>query len=506
MKFGVGAIVAVCCLLTLAGTCAGATASDLGLTLQQLPEADLDAVERETGYRVGVFVAGVKVGSAAAKAGMKARDLIFTVGTSGVVSPAAVDQALAGKTGSIEILGMRQGTSGEWEPLKILVAIPAAAPEAAKGDAARAAELERKLAALEKALAAGILTEEEYARKKAEIEKEIAAAGPAPDEATKARLAALEKARAAGILTEEEYEKKKAALLGGAGAKKPEKKPDPRGRKGRMYRHVIGFEFWYPEGWKVTRQGELLQLIPPDAAMSPEGPKEIYLIGGESVAEDGITRPDDPRVASYFDAQMRSLAPFLERAGEPKLLKTPFGQGIVMVWEGKSPKGDVIRARVLACIMKQSGISLITLGFKDIVAKRDALTRQIFDSFGFGEGQKDPVLVGQWSLLKTTGITNTSPFETDWSRARAVSDEKTTLTLRADGTWTRVVEWHMIAIAGGVSLESKDRDVTEGRWNAGNGKLVLISKGDVWEECRYRVDGADLRLTGEKRGEIWRRK
>ena len=42
-------------LLILAGTSAGATASDLGLTLRQLPEADLDAVERETGYRVGVF-------------------------------------------------------------------------------------------------------------------------------------------------------------------------------------------------------------------------------------------------------------------------------------------------------------------------------------------------------------------------------------------------------------------------------------------------------------------
>ena len=132
--------------------------------------------------------------------------------------------------------------------------------------------------------------------------------------------------------------------------------------------------------------------------------------------------------------------------------------------------------------------------------------RQIFDSFGFGAGQKDPALVGAWSLLKTSGLSNNSPFETDWSRARAVSDEKTTLELRADGTWTRTVDWHMIAIAGGVSLESKDRDVTHGRWNAGHGKLVLISKGDRWEEYRYQVNGAELRLSGEKRGEIWQRK
>jgi hypothetical protein len=508
MRHGIGAVF----LLVVAGAVSGATASDLGLTLKQLPEADLDAIERETGYRVGVYVEAVTAGSAAASDGMRAKDVIFTVWTSGVISPAAVDTALSVKTGSIEVLGMRQGAGGEWEPFRVNVAIPAAVPppepEKAAGDAARTAELEQKLAALEKARTAGILTEEEYARKKAEIERELAAAKPAPDAETKARLAALEKAYAAGILTKEEYGKKKAALLGAAKppAKPAGKKPDPRGRKGQMYQHVVGFRFWYPDGWKVQRQDELLQLIPPDAAMSPEGPKELYLIGGESVAEEGITRPDDPRVIQYFDLQMQSLAPFLKRTAKPKLVKTPFGQGIEMVWEGKSPKGDVIHARILACIMKQSGISLLALGYKDVVAKRDALVRQIFDSFGFGEGQKDPALVGTWSLLKTTGITNQSPFETDWSRARAVSDQKTTLVLKADGTWTRVVDWHMIAIAGGLSMESKDRDVTEGRWNAGNGKLVLVSKGDVWEEYHYRVNGTELRLTGEKQGEIWQKK
>ena len=42
--------------------------------------------------------------------------------------------------------------------------------------------------------------------------------------------------------------------------------------------------------------------------MSPDGPKEIYLIGGESVAEDGITRPDDPRVIQYLDSLLQSHA------------------------------------------------------------------------------------------------------------------------------------------------------------------------------------------------------
>jgi hypothetical protein len=490
----------------------GPTAKDLGLVLKQLSEEDLDQIEAGTGYRVGVLVAEVEAGSAAEKAGLKVDDVIFTVGTTGVRSPAAVDRALSGQTGSVEVLGMRAGLE-DWETVRVRVVIPAAVPaakpdpvaEAGKGN--RAAALEAKLAALEKARAAGVLSDDEYAAKKAEIRKELDKLAPAPDAKTKARLDALDKAKAAGILTEEEYAKKRAEILGkAAGKDAAAKKPDPRGRKGKLYRHVVGFQFWYPDGWTVKRQGELLQLVPPDAAMSPQGPKELYLIGGESVAEDGITRPDDPRVAAYFDEQIRSLSPILKRTGKTETIKTPFGTGAVMAWEGESPSGDVIRATVRCCILKQNGISLISLGFKDIVAKRDAVIRQVFDSFGFGEGQKDKALVGKWHLLKTTGITNNSPFETDWSRARAVSDEKTQIEFRADGTWTRVVDWHMIAIAGGVSMESRDRDVTEGRWNAGNGKLVLISKGDVWEEYRYDVRGTELRLTGEKRGEIWSRK
>ncbi|MEN8148861.1 MAG: SHOCT domain-containing protein [Planctomycetota bacterium] len=372
----------------------------------------------------------------------------------------------------------------------------------------RKAELEKKLAVLDEARAAGILTEEEYAQKKAAIEKELGREAPVLDEEAKKRLAALEKARDVGIITDEEYAKKKAAILADAKKKaaKPPKKPEPRGRKGKIYQHVVGFRFWYPEGWKVQRQDELLQLVPPDPAMSPEGPKELYLIGGESVAEDGITKPDDPRVAEYFDTQLRSLVPFLSRVGKTEAVKTPFGAGAEMVWEGKAPNGNVIRARVLCCILKQHGISLVSLGVKDVVQKRDLLVRQVFDSFGFGEGMRDKALVGKWSLLKTSGLTNNSPFETDWSRARAVADEKTTIELRADGTWTRVVDWHMIAISGGLTMESKDRDVTHGTWNAGNGKLILVSKGDVWEEYRYRVTGAELRLAGEKRGEIWQRK
>ena len=102
------------------------------------------------------------------------------------------------------------------------------------------AEVERKLQALEEAYAAGVLSDAEYRRKKAELEAQLA---PKVDEATQKKLAALEAAREAGVLSPEEYERKKAELLGG-GQKAPEAQAyrDPKGR----------FRLTPPPGWTAT--------------------------------------------------------------------------------------------------------------------------------------------------------------------------------------------------------------------------------------------------------------
>ena len=63
----------------------------------------------------------------------------------------------------------------------------------------------------------------------------------------------------------------------------------------------------------------------------------------------------------------------------------------------------------------------------------------------------------------------------------------------------------MIAGAGGVWLESNDRDVDEGTWCAANGQLHLISKGDMWESYQYRIEGTRLRLVSGNKGQVWQR-
>jgi len=129
-------------------------------------------------------------------------------------------------------------------------------------------DIQSKLKALEDAYRAGILSEAEYASKKAELEKQ----SQVLDESKQQKLKALEDAYQAGILSEEEYARKKAEVLGAPAATAPmpgiaAKYRDPQGR----------FEFQYPNDWKTQPlpQGQGITLTRGKAALSvmvlPEG-------------------------------------------------------------------------------------------------------------------------------------------------------------------------------------------------------------------------------------------
>ena len=135
--------------------------------------------------------------------------------------------------------------------------------------------------------------------------------------------------------------------------------------------------------------------------------------------------------------------------------------------------------------------------------------RQIFASFGFGAGKKDPALVGSWTLVSTVSLDNTSPLESSWSRARMVKDTTSTLTFRADGHWQRVDAHHMLAMGAGVSLEDKGQKQSQGTWNAADGGLFMIWQDKTWEDYRYELEqtghGPVLRLISGNVGQVWQR-
>jgi hypothetical protein len=236
---------------------------------------------------------------------------------------------------------------------------------------------------------------------------------------------------------------------------------------------------------------------------------ELYFVVGDTVEDTDITRADDPRVLEYLDQQVKSLVAILERSGQPVPIPTPKGSGCSVDWRCKTPDGRDLLARCYVTIVHEHGVALLAFGIADKIARREPDLRGIFLSFGFGEGDRDPALVGSWDLVATTSIRNDSPFESDWSRASAVGEQKSRLTLSADGSYERVDDWHMIALGAGVAIEDHDRQVQKGKWCAGGGVVYLVSDDKTWTDYRYQIvpgdDGVRLRTASGDRGQLWDR-
>lgn len=496
-------------------------ARDIGLTLLALAPEDLDAIERSSGYRVGVVVIKVDEDSAAARAGLRKGDIILTLGPKGINSPKAADDALAVLTGRIEVLLMRTSEQGRLDALKVALEIPSLAapvnldnkpaPAVAAAPAVNQGDIQSKLKALERAHNAGILSDDEYAGKKAELDAQLLKARQQPDAATQGKLKALDDARNSGVLTDEEYARKRNELLGKApvaDAKMPAKEPLIPATKGRVYRHAIGFEFVQPADWMVQEQGEVLVLTPANQAKNSQGALELYLITGERVDTEGIRQPDDPRVAAYLDQMVKQWLPALNRTGQTGTIETSAGKAIVLDWTGRNPQGQEVIARCYVNIIRGYGVALSGIGLKETVVARDEALRRMFVSFGMKEGRQDPALVGKWLLTATSSLTNWSVYEDSWSRARMATDSNTTLLLAADGSWSRTYESQTLAGAAGIWLESNDRKVSRGKWYASDGLLYLVTDDDLWETYKYGLQqtsaGRQLRLASEKTGTSWK--
>ncbi len=291
--------------------------------------------------------------------------------------------------------------------------------------------------------------------------------------------------------------------------KGPVKLPAPvmTAQKGKTYRHVAGFSFKYPADWTLKEHPNFLQLVPPNEKKNAAGPTEAYLIVGEGVGDEGITSAADPRVATYLDGQMRQLSPTLVRQPGAPTVPLSAGRGTVYTWKGRNAQGQAITARAYTCIVNRWGTALVALGLEGNVEAREEQVRKVFGSFGFGAGKRDAQLVGKWVLRSTSAIQNNSPFETAWSRAQAVSENRSWITFSPDGTWKRLDKYHMLAGAGGLWIEDKKNTVSEGTWSAGDGVLFLTWKDGGWNDYKYQVQtaggGRRLRLVSEKRGEIW---
>jgi len=107
--------------------------------------------------------------------------------------------------------------------------------------------------------------------------------------------------------------------------------------------------------------------------------------------------------------------------------------------------------------------------------------------------------------MDTRAITNQPVWQTDYSRAKAVSENTSTIRFNPDGTWYRENRSHTIAGAGGVWLEDKSSSSENGRWNADGSLLFMLWEDGSFANYKYRFDGNNLKMAYKKTLEVWTR-
>jgi len=351
-----------------------------------------------------------------------------------------------------------------------------------------------------------------------------------PDDASQEsqsdKMKALEDAYKAGILSEEEYQQKKEKLaqqqvakvednenksttgVGSGDKKKIWTNPAPAKLAGQLLKHPSGFSFWVPAGWQTKMLQGIMQVHPPES--KPDADKyETYFVTTETTGA-GVSI-HDPQIIQYLDQMMIELGRELggiafSRSKSPTKVDIPQGKGkgLKAIWTGQSNVGQV-KAEVYSYIHNNTGCVLIALGVKDRLEKRSATISRIFNSFSVGEGKLDSQLVGSWQLKRVNSMTNWSVFETSYSRAQAVNESNSTLTFKADGTWERVDQSQFLAGGGGLWVESNDKSVSKGKWNADSGALFMLWQDKSFEDYKYKLDGSNLIMMSGKTGQQWKR-
>ncbi len=275
-------------------------------------------------------------------------------------------------------------------------------------------------------------------------------------------------------------EKTEGKILG-----KFSKGPSDTLKNGKEYTHASGGKLRYPADWKLEEAEGGLRLTPPNA-----GPREVYLVLADSA--NGATDPGSPEVLGYLDTQVMGAIPGVTRTGKPEAAASGGGKGVILSWAG-NVNGDVL-VRGYVTILKGFGIALVAAGPKDAIAKRDAQLREIFQTFGWGQGKVDTSLVGQWSHWSYSGSSSYG------------SERKSRANLAADGTFSYESSSESsgnfqgknsggdITWTGG--LASRSGNGWKGRWTASAGTLILNFEDGSSETFTYRFkqEGANTFL------------
>ncbi len=256
------------------------------------------------------------------------------------------------------------------------------------------------------------------------------------------------------------------------------------------YQHPSGLAFDYPPGWQAQANGERIMLTPAGAAKDAAGqPLEVSWLAGEDA--EGITSPQDERVASYLEGQLRQMLPRAARQPGSRTVQTGLGEAVVLPFADTSG-GLAVEAYVV--LNEGTAVILLHAARKDLLTKRQAEMTGIFASLRQGPPPSTNAagMAGVWrrsQYVRTApgggggSISSTTwfyfQFAEDGSFAFAERD-------RISGN---------TADLGVILSRNGGAQVRRGRWSAADAMLRLNWADGTVENFPYTVGPTTLRLS-----------
>ena len=228
--------------------------------------------------------------------------------------------------------------------------------------------------------------------------------------------------------------------------------------------------FDLPKGWTTrTSVDGSLGVLPPDFGKSGIL-DEIYVLAG-----DGSVRSlDAPELAAKVQQALEEIQPGLLPDGEGKSTKYGDLPGKTFVFRGQAPTGQDVLANIYAFPTPNGVAGLVGLGFPDKLGKRQNELLAMLATLRPAKAQAGGIareLVGQWNYFSNFNATN--------GGGRMSS---TSLTLRADGTYTYAAETSSSNPFGGAASQENDA----GRWSLQGDSLVFVSQSG--QRASYRLE------------------
>ncbi|MCC5869870.1 MAG: hypothetical protein JJU27_15310 [Gammaproteobacteria bacterium] len=145
--------------------------------------------------------------------------------------------------------------------------------------------------------------------------------------------------------------------------------------------HPYGFAMTLPQGWSVQAIDEIqYQLLPPDA-----GESETVLVMALPAGE--VRSAVDPQVIAQSERDVLSMYPMLSRVGDPVIVQTNAGTGVISTYEGRPLGGSRIQMSMYLVVMEDIAVSVMAVGLRREIGQRREQIDAMFASTRAGDGQ-----------------------------------------------------------------------------------------------------------------------